>query len=191
MKDFKILPPVIDHRTEPTGKKATYKLHPNQHPKSYKGSPNPFRLPAEYYETATYNVHSPAQNAYGDWAAINIGGRYYLFGDFDQAGKHSMSVARFTASSLDKEFKYCGQLGKGHPDPDVGFAEGKFYLFTQQKSDFISPGPWVETVEARVGVDTNNDGKVNQWSKWQTVKETYDYKEGFSKHVEKRLHKLT
>jgi hypothetical protein len=34
-------------------------------------------------------------------------------------------------------------------------------------------GPWVEKVEARVGVDTDNDEKIDQWTDWQEVKETY------------------
>lgn len=192
MKDFKILKPAIDHRTKPTGKTATYKLHSNQHPKSYKDAPIKARLPAKNYEVATYNVHAPKQNAYGDWASIRIGTRYYLFGDFEPAKhdptkghKQQMSVCRFTSTSLDKEFEFCGNVGEGHPDPDICFAEGRFYLATQQPTDFVSPGPWVEKVEARVGVDTANDGKVDQWSKWQSVKEGYGYTKGFAKHVTK------
>ena len=65
------------------------------------------------------------------------------------------------------------------------FAEGQFYLVTQTPKDFVSPGPWVETVEVRVGVDTNNDALVNTWSDWQAVKESYDYTPGFSKQVKK------
>ena len=94
-----------------------------------------------------------------------------------------MSVGRFTSSSIDGPYEWCGNLGKGHPDPDVMFAEGKFYLATQQNSDFVSPGPWVEKVEARVGVDTSGDGSVDQWSDWEMIKESYDYIPGFSKQV--------
>ena len=36
-----------------------------------------------------------------------------------------------------------------------------------------------------MGVDTTNDGLVNEWSDWQVVKEQYDYMEGFSKQVER------
>ena len=61
----------------------------------------------------------------------------------------------------------------------------RFYLATQQHTDYVSPGPWVETVTARVGVDTNNDGKINQWTDWAEVKETYDYIEGFSKQIKR------
>ena len=71
------------------------------------------------------------------------------------------------------------------PDPDIMFAEGKFYLATQQNEDFVSPGPWVEGVEVRVGVDTDNDQTVDKWTEWTKVKETYDYIEGFSKQVSK------
>ena len=44
-------------------------------------------------------------------------------------------------------------------------------------------GPWVETVEARVGVDTDNDGSVDEWSDWSELKESYDYIPGFSKQI--------
>ena len=49
----------------------------------------------------------------------------------------------------------------------------------------MSPGPWVEKAEVRVGVDTNNDGKTDTWSEWQEVKEAYDDLPGFSKQIKK------
>ncbi|MCM8536650.1 MAG: hypothetical protein NE334_12000 [Lentisphaeraceae bacterium] len=173
IKDFKILPPAVDHRTTPTGKFAEYK-HPHwlQHP-DFKSN------------IAKYEVHTPEQKAYGDWAAINIGGQYYIFGDYDPSHGHNMSTGWFTTDSLDKEFTWCDNIGKGHPDPDVCFANGQFYLATQQKTDYVSPGPWTGKVEARVGVDTNKDGKINNWTNWQVVKESYDHKPGFAKHVVK------
>ncbi len=58
-------------------------------------------------------------------------------------------------------------------------------MATQQPTDFTSPGPWVETAEVRVGVDTDNDGKTDQWTDWKEVKEAYDYIPGFSKQVKK------
>jgi hypothetical protein len=131
---------------------------------------------------ATYNVHEPAQHAYGDWAAISIGGQYYLFCDYHPAGE-KIRVGWFTSNSIDKQFTFCGELGMGHPDPDIIFANGRFYLITQMKTDYVSPGPWVDTVEARVGVDTDNDGKPDQWTDWQAVREKYDYIPGFSKQV--------
>ena len=173
ISNFVIQKPVIDHRTTPTGETATYK-HP--HWASH---------PDWDSNIGEYNVHKPEQDAYGDWASISIGGQYYLFSDYDPAGGHQMSVGRFTSSSLDKEFTWCGNLGKGHPDPDICFAEGQFYLATQQNSDFTSPGPWVETVEVRVGVDTDNDTKIDQWSAWQKVTETYDHTPGFAKQIKK------
>ena len=63
------------------------------------------------------------------------------------------------------------------------FAEGKFYLATQQSKDFVSPGPWVDGVQVRVGVDTDNDTQIDQWTDWAKVSESYDYIEGFSKQV--------
>jgi len=65
------------------------------------------------------------------------------------------------------------------------FAEGKFYLATQMKTDYVSSGPWVETVEARFGVGINNNGLVDQWTSWQVLKETYESIPGFSKQVAK------
>lgn len=94
-----------------------------------------------------------------------------------------MSVAWFTSSDINKRFTFCGNIGSGHPDPDIGFAEGQFYLLTQTKHDFVSPGPWVERVKARVGVDTSNDGVINHWSDWQEVKESYDHIPGFAKQI--------
>jgi len=170
---YKFLKPAVDYRTKDTGKIAEYK--------------HPHWLQHKDWDTniGKYNVHEPEQEAYGDWAAICVGTQYYLFGDFDPAGGHQMAVGWFTSSDINKPFKWCDKIGNGHPDPDVGFAEGRFYLFTQQQTDWTSPGPWVEKVEVRVGVDTNNNGKINQWTGWQEVKETYDYHPTLSKHVEK------
>jgi hypothetical protein len=88
-----------------------------------------------------------------------------------------------TSSSLDEPFEFIVELGSGHPDPDIGFAEGQFYLLNQTEHDYVSPGPWVETVTARVGVDTTNDGNADAWSDWQEVQEQYDHIEGFSKQI--------
>ncbi|MDA7891346.1 hypothetical protein N9B14_02145 [Akkermansiaceae bacterium] len=173
---FKIqkIPPV-DVRTEPTGEIKTYK-HPHwtkEDPKNYPSS------------IAEYEVHSPNQEAFGDWAPICIGGQYYLFGDYDSEHGKPMQAAWFTSSDIGMQFTFCDSIGRGHPDPDVCFAEGRFYLATQQKTDYTSPGPWVETVEVRVGVDANNDGKIDKWTEWQELKETYDHTPGFSKQIQK------
>jgi len=165
--------PAVDKRTQATGKIETYN-HPHwakEDPANYKTS------------VAEFEVHLPEQEAYGDWAAICIGGQYYLFGDYDPAEGHEMSVGWFTSSSIDEPFTWCDNIGSGHPDPDIAFAEGQFYLATQQKTDYVSSGPWVETVSVRVGVDTDNDAKIDQWSDWSEVAESYDYIPGFSKQV--------
>tara|TARA_B110000908_G_scaffold6981_1_gene8714 strand:- start:6026 stop:7630 length:1605 start_codon:yes stop_codon:yes gene_type:complete len=171
IKDWKILDYALDLRTKPTGKVKEYR-HPHQNPAMLK-----------------YNEHFPKQDAFGDWAGILVGEQYYLFADYDPAknkkGKRGMSAAWFTSASLDEEFKFCGDVGQGHPDPDITFAEGKFYLITQFNQDFISPGPWVAGVAGRAGVDTDNDGKVDQWTEWQEVIEEYSHKPGFAKHVVK------
>lgn len=173
---FKILDPAVDERTTPTGEVGEF-IHPHwskEHPDWDS-------------DTAKYNIHEPEQDAYGDWAAIGIGGQYYLFADFHPAGKNSreMSVAWFTSSSLDQEFEFCGNIGQGHPDPDIGFAEGQFYLLTQTETDYVSSGPWVEKVEAHVGADTDNDSEIDVWTDWQEVKESYDYVEGFAKQIKR------
>lgn len=175
--DFKLLPPAVDVRTNPTGKFSHF-THPHWH------AGNPEKYPAEENGKAIskYEIHDPEQNAFGDWASISIGGQYYLFGDYHPANK-SIRTGWFTSSSIDKQFTYCGEIGEGHPDPDIAFAEGKFYLATQTKMDYISTGPWVETVEVRVGVDTDKDGKIDQWTDWSVVEESYDYIKGFSKQI--------
>jgi hypothetical protein len=172
---YDILGYAVDHRTEPTGETATYK-----HPHWVKEDPKNFKS-----NVATYNVHKPVQDAYGDWAVIAIGGRYYLFGDYHPANSKALSTGWFTTDDLNKPFEWCDHIGKGHPDPDIGFAKGRFYLWTQQQTDYVSDGPWVESVEARLGVDTDNDGAIDQWTDWQRVKETYQRIEGFSKQIAK------
>lgn len=167
--------PPVDNRTKPTGKIATYK-----HPHWAKEDPKNFKT-----NVAEYEVHEPEQEAYGDWAAICIGGQYYLFADYDPVGGHQMSVGWFTSPSIDEPFTWCDKIGNGHPDPDIAFAEGQFYLATQQKTDYVSPGPWVETVEARVGVDIDQDEKIDRWTEWTELKERYDYISGFSKQIAK------
>lgn len=201
IRDFKIQTPPVDERTEPTGEFAEY-AHPHWHkedPENYPGKIATEDVPQHRIKAGDrvafvrYEIHKPEQNAFGDWASVCIGGQYYLFADYDQAGKHgskNMSVAWFTSDSIEKQFEFCGSIGQGHPDPDVIFAEGQFYLLTQTKYDYISTGPWVDTVEVRVGIDTSNDGGIDTWSTWQTVKEAYDYIDGFAKQVERIPAKL-
>ncbi|MEX1223266.1 MAG: hypothetical protein WEA31_01850 [Pirellulales bacterium] len=171
--NWKFLSPAVDNRTNDTGKVAQFK-HPHwlQHP-DWKSN------------IAKYNVHEPKQEAYGDWAAICVGDQYYLFGDYDPASGGHMSVGWFTSDDINKPFTWCDHIGHGHPDPDIGFAEGRFYLFTQQQTDYVSSGPWVEKVEARVGVDTTDDGNINHWTDWTEVKETYSRHKSLVKHVDK------
>lgn len=173
---FAIKEHAIDVTTEPTGEFVEF-THPHWN------RDDPGNYPSK---VARYEVHKPEQDAFGDWAAISIGGQYYLFGDFHPAGKSKdeMSIAWFTSSTTDGPFDFCSSIGHGHPDPDIGFAEGRFYLINQTKSDYVSPGPWVGTVEARAGVDINNDGKIDQWLNWQVVEESYQRVEGFAKQIE-------
>ena len=192
IKDFKIVDPAVDYRTNPTGKFGKI-YHPHWHVM------DPENYPAEVIikkdgtkvkgrrAIAKYEIHEPEQEAYGDWAAISIGGQYYLFGDYDPVGTHGpeyMKTVWFTASDIDEPFKKCGTIGTGHPDPDIIFAEGQFYMISQT-DDFVSPGPWVDGVEIRVGVDVDNDKKVDNWTDWASVKEEYSGTEGFAKQVTK------
>ncbi|MDA3924461.1 MAG: hypothetical protein PF904_07170 [Kiritimatiellae bacterium] len=187
---FKILPSAVDERTKPTGKFAEYP-HPHWHkedPANFPGktakADNPkHRIKAgDTRAFGRYEIHEPEQNAFGDWAAIAIGGQYYLVSDYHPAHE-KIRIGLFTSPGLNQKFEFIAELGSGHPDPDIGFAEGNFYLITQTKKDYTSPGPWVEKVEARVGVDTTNDGNADTWSDWQELKEQYDYIKGFSKQV--------
>ncbi len=164
IKPFEVKNYAVDYRTKSTGKTATHR-HPN------------FQC--------TYTVHEGEQPAYGDWAGLRIGEDYYLVGDNHTKKRGDMSVMLFTSKDITKQFKRLHTIpSKGHPDPSFGFAEGKFWLITQAK-DFTSPGPWVDGVEARAGVDTDKDGKVDVWGKWQTIKEGYTRKPGYAKLVDK------
>jgi alpha-L-fucosidase len=189
---FKILPPAVDERTNPTGKFAEYP-HPHwskEDPVNFPGKQIHKSVPGQKIKAgggpafARYEIHEPAQDAFGDWAAISIGGQYYLFADYHPAHE-KIRIGLFTSPSIDQQFELIGELGSGHPDPDIGFAEGKFYLINQTKQDYTSPGPWVERVEARLGVDTNNDGNPDTWGEWQAIKEEYVGIEGFSKQIQR------
>lgn len=157
-------PPPIDQRTTPTGEIGTYKHGGN---------------------TYKYEVHQPDQDAYGDYSMIKVGSQYYLFSDFHPIGK-KIRVGRWTSSDIRKPFNFIGQLGENiHPDPSIGFAEGKFYLVVEEPEDkdFLSPGPWVDSVEIRIGIDTDNDKTIDTWTPWQTISEKYSQKPGFAKIV--------
>ncbi len=103
---------------------------------------------------------------YEDWTSIKIGSRFWMFADYHPAGE-GIKLAIFASDSIYEEFDKVGEMHKGHPDPTVCFAEGQFYLLTQQDSDYTSPGPWVDGVEARAGVDIDGDGTIDQWTPWQ------------------------
>ena len=182
---FKILNPAIDLRTRPTGIFKEFS-HPHWHRDDPENYPGKLDADGQIRAFSRYEVHEPEQDAFGDWAEIAIGGQYYLFGDVHPAGtkeRKAMQIAWFTSPDLDTPFEFCGSIGSGHPDPTIGFAEGQFYLINQTEHDYVSPGPWVESVEARVGVDTTNDGEIDSWSDWQAVRERYDSIPGFAKQI--------
>lgn len=194
---FEILPPAVDERTEPTGRFARFP-HPHWHrddPENFPGEVLDADWPGvqwarqgRTYAFAEYEIHEPEQDAYGDWAAISIGGQHYLFGDFHPAGTHEradMKIAWFTSADLYAPFVFCDAIGSGHPDPDIGFANGQFYLINQTDQDYVSPGPWVDSVELRIGLDTSGDGTVDYWTDWQAVRESYAPVPGFAKQVQR------
>ena len=156
--------PPIDLRTDATGLTSTY-AHPQ-------------------IGTCTYDVHEDGQDAFGDWTAIKVGPQYYLFADYDEHDS-GIRVGRFTSKSINDQFAFIGELGAGHPDPTVGFAEGQFYLITQQATDYVSPGPWVDGVDVQVMVDTTNNGVFDTGTPWTRVAESYDHKAGFARVVER------
>ena len=133
-----------------------------------------------------YHKHKPPQDAFGDYTLVKVGQRYYIFCDYDPHGK-PMRIGYWYSDSIYEPFTFGGSIGKGfHPDPTIGFAEGQFNLLVQRNNkDFISSGPWAEQVRARVGVDTNDDQKVDQWTDWQVVSEQYKRKPGFARVVER------
>lgn len=200
--DFEILPPAVDERTEPTGQRARFP-HPHWHrddPENYPGEKLEADLPGYPWATkgkaiafTEYEVHEPEQDAYGDWAAISVGKQHYLFGDYHPAGTHKredMRIAWFTSPEFGEPFVFCDSIGSGHPDPDIGFAKGRFYLLNQTANDYISPGPWVDSVEVRVGVDRNGDGSADVWTDWKDVREEYAPIDGFAKRVSRQPARL-
>jgi len=91
---FKILPPAVDEHTTPTGEVGEFR-----HPHWTKEHPD------WDSDIAKYNIHEPGQNAYGGWAAISVGGQYYLFCDYHPAGER-IRVGWFTSTSLNKQFEF-------------------------------------------------------------------------------------
>lgn len=76
ISNFKILAPAVDKTTTPTGKFGNFP-HPHWH------IIDPKNLPVKNGETTAfateeYEIHSPEQDAFGDWAAICVGGQYCL-----------------------------------------------------------------------------------------------------------------
>jgi len=170
-------PAPIDQRSKPTGVIKSYKPHPNQ------------ILPDKDLSPYNYEVHEGPQDAFGDYTIIKVGRQYYIFCDYDSKDANKkMRVGRWRSDDIKKEFVWDGEIGEGfHPDPTVGFAEGKFYLIVQRNEyDFVSDGPWVNGVEVRAGVDVDNDGIIDQWTRFNKITETYSQKPGFVRVIEAR-----
>ena len=117
---------------------------------------------------------------------MKIGERYYAFGDYEREvnGEAFLNTGILVGDSLYDSFEIVADVGPDrHPDPTTGFAEGQFYLITQQTTDFISSGPWVDGVEARAGVDTNGDDIIDEWTDWQSLSEGYDHTPGYPRII--------
>lgn len=167
--------PPIDERTPTTGITAEYE------PASSHFVPNRFEGPF------TYEVPEEEQDAFGDYTMIKVGDQYYLFCDYDPHQKDkTMRVGRWRSDDIYDSFTWDGEIGEGfHPDPTIGFAEGKFYLIVQRNDfDFMSSGPWVDGVEVRAGVDIDDDGEIDRWTEFRRVTESYRQKPGFIRVVE-------
>ncbi|NND72376.1 MAG: hypothetical protein HKN43_12450 [Rhodothermales bacterium] len=159
-------PPAIDHRTRPTGEIGTYS----------------HRYTSD--QPLEYEVHEPGQDAFGDFTLIQVGERIYLFCDYHPY-QGDIRIGYFATDSIARPFEFIGSFGDGHPDPTIGFAEGQFYLMIQRSEfDYVSPGPWVDEVEARAGVDTDGDGHIDHWTGWLSMSESYRRKPGFARVVE-------
>ena len=176
--------PAVDYRTTPTGEISTYK-HPHWGDDSVK----------------EYQVHEPEQESFGDWTIVRVGDIYHLFGDWEVVDPKSRTdiivahnkerrgrtviAAHLTASKVSGPYTLRGGIDTGkHPDPTVGFAEGRFYFITQG-IHFTSSGPWNEGVSARAGVDSDGDGTIDQWTQWQEVSESYDHTPGYARVIQK------
>jgi len=124
-------------------------------------------------------------HAWGDHSMIKVGETYYLFVD-DDSEAEGIGLGYWYGTSLSEELTYGGRiLGRVHPDPDIGFAEGAFHLLVQGRdNDLRSFGPWTPGVEAQAGVDTDGDGTIDIWADWQTVTERYSRVPGYAKAVE-------
>ena len=167
--------PPIDMRTPPTDSTGTYEPHKTQ------------LDPRKDLGPYTYEMHEEPQDSYGDYSIIKVGTGYYLFCDYDPGDEEkSMRVGRWYSDDIKKQFTWDGEIGEGfHPDPTIGFAEGRFFLLVQRSEyDFVSPGPWVDQIFIRAGVDTDHDGKIDQWTKFEKIKEAYKQKPGYTKVIE-------
>ena len=78
---------------------------------------------------AEYEIREPEQDAYGDWAAISVGGRYYLFAAFILRMIKFASLGLHPQASMNHS-NSAEKLAEGIRI-DIGFAEGKFYMITQ------------------------------------------------------------
>ena len=117
---LKILQPAVDHRTKPTGKIGTSTSIPHW------TKEDPKRFPTN---VAEYEIHEPVQDAYGDWAAICIGGQYYLFGDFHPAHqKIRIGVVYFSQASTSPS-SFAERLGPRPPGSlTSALRRASFYL---------------------------------------------------------------
>ncbi len=164
-----IQPSLFDEAGSPTGAPETWYNHPhifNPDDPSGRGD-------------ISYIPHTN-NDGWGDYEMIRVGDTYYLFAD-DHPSGGSIRLGYWYSDDINAPFTYGGPLGvSGHPDPTAGFAEGQFFIMTQN-ADIISDGPWVDAVSVQVGVDTDGDEVADFWTDWQDVSETYGRIDGFAK----------
>lgn len=177
--------PLAGHADSPDGIKG---FEPHEHPAPIDERTVPTPEFGTYHHGPTgehaYHKHQGPQNAYGDYTLLKVGTQYYIFCDY-HPHDGPIRVGYWTNDALETPFQWGGEIGKGfHPDPTIGFAEGRFYLIVQRADDYVSPGPWVDNVEARAGVDEDGDGAIDQWTDWQIIRERYSRKRGFARIVE-------
>lgn len=186
--------PPIDTRGKYTGRTGRWSTHPTElFPEELKALEESGLKGKSRRKWIEHKLYDGPKDVYGDYTLIQVGKWYYLFCDYDPdpVKKKSMRVGRWRTDDITKPFVWDGEIGEDmHPDPTIGFAEGRFFLLVQNNSgrqnglDFVSDGPWVDGVEVRAGVDTDNDGNIDQWTPFTKVKETYAQKPGFCRIVD-------
>ncbi len=155
-------PAPIDLRGTATGDTSTY-VHPHN-------------------GTYTYAEYTGSKDAFGDYEIIRIGDTYYMFCDYDPEGLEPIGLAYWMTDDINQPFEWAGVIRNNlRADPAIGMAEGEFVLFVQDHDEMTSAGPWVDGVQVQMGVDTDGDAKIDFWTDWRDIEETYARVDGFTR----------